>query len=75
MESYPKKHRSQLKKIPYSPVEPQFGNESELESMKGHLSGSRYPDKKHSDFVVSLAKQFSYSNPLHFDLHPFIKQM
>lgn len=56
MDSYPKKHRSQLKKIPYSPVEPQFGNESELESIKGHLSGSRYPDKKHSDFVVNLAK-------------------
>ena len=24
---------------------------------------------------MNLAKDFSYSNPLHFDLHPFVKQM
>lgn len=46
-----------------------------MDAVSGYLSGSRYPEKKHSDFVVSLAREFSYSNPLHFDLHPFLKQM
>lgn len=54
--AYPAKHRSQLKKIEYKVVNPDFGNECEVESTKGHLSGSRYPDKKHSDFVIGLSK-------------------
>ena len=75
LETYPKQHRSELKQIPYHVVEPKFGVDCEMESVKGYLSGSRYPDKKHSDFVANLAKEFSYSNPLHFDLHPYLKQM
>ena len=39
------------------------------------MSGSRYSDKKNSDFNIELATLFSYSNPLHFDLHPHLKQM
>lgn len=31
--------------------------------------------ESHSKFITSLAKLFSYSNPLHVDLFPLVKQM
>lgn len=43
--------------------------------MRGYLSGSRYALKNHSDFVKNLSANFIYANPLHFNIHPTVRQM
>jgi hypothetical protein len=64
-----------LDKIPYKVPEGVIGDSSEKESLKGKMSGSRYALENHSKFVINLSKMFSYSNPLHLETFPLVKQM
>ena len=73
--SIPKEYRSSIKKLPHKSGVPDIGNETEKQAVKGYLSGSRYPLKEHSDLVANLSSNFIFSNPLHFDIHPCVRQM
>ena len=73
--SIPKEYRSSIKKLPHKSNLPDIGNATEKEAVKGYLSGSRYPLKEHSDLVANLSGNFAYANPLHFDIHPCVRQM
>lgn len=72
---FPGEYRPCIFEIPYKTPEIEFGDSCDRKVLDGMHSGSRYPNKAHGDFVAELAKLFAYSNPLHFDLHPMVKQM
>lgn len=75
-DSIPVEFRASTLKIPLrKPNNTNFFDTSEVKSLRGYLSGSRYPPKNHSDFVAQLASRFVYSNPLHFNIHPAVRQM
>mgnify|MGYP000894788276 FL=1 len=72
----PPECRSKIRKLPNrKPNDTNFKDESEALSLRGYLSGSRYPPKAHSDLVSELSSRFIYSNPLHFNIHPAVRQM
>jgi hypothetical protein len=72
---FPDDCKAQLKEIPYKTPDIKIGDLCDEESLQGKLSGTRYPMRAHSDFVMNLSKKFSLSNPLHLDSFPFVKQM
>lgn len=74
--SIPEEYRSKIHKIPNrKPNNTSFKDESEGLSLRGYLSGSRYALKNHSDLVSDLSSRFIYSNPLHFNIYPCVRQM
>lgn len=76
LSGFPEEFRSKITKLPNrKPNNTEFKDQSEALSLRGYLSGSRYPIKAHSDLVSELSSRFIYSNPLHFNIHPCVRQM
>lgn len=75
LKEYPDNLRVKIDKIPYKAPTEVLGQASEKQVIKGKKSGQRYAVENHTKFVSNLAKNFAYSNPLHVDAFPLVKQM
>lgn len=75
LKEYPTNLRVELDKIPYKAPLCVLGDASEKDVIKGKKSGQRYAIESHSKFVCNLSKHFAYSNPLHLDTFPLVRQM
>lgn len=75
LKDYPENLRVKNDKIPYKVITETVGESSEKEVLQGKKSGQRYAVENHSKFVANLSKHFAYSNPLHVNAFPLVKQM